>query len=105
MAEKILKYRYSARAKYQWPNAVTIVPIDLTKLRGPSEPFVTVALGDKEVRRDIPGTADKPPETLIAQPASQEQLKYLFEFEHNPYVELYEEPVEVPPSEVVKTPK
>ena len=85
------KYRVNVRIAYKWPNMVTLVPFDLSKPIGQGNDAVSVALGDKEVRRTLPGTKDRPEMEMVSKPASQTQLKYLYEVERHPLIEQYEE--------------
>jgi len=83
-------YRYNQRQKYKYPDAVTLVPaFDLTKLPGPNDEVVSVALGDKEIRRTLPATAERPATEMVSKVATQEQLKYLYEVEKHPHIERY----------------
>lgn len=88
---KTKKYRVSPRQAYKYPNQVTLVPTDLTKRVGGDTPVVSVSLGAKEVRRTLPATKERPETELVSLPASQEQLKYLYEVEKHPHIEEYEE--------------
>jgi len=83
-------YRYNLRQKYKYPDAVTLVPaLDLSKKPGPNDEVVSVALGDKEIRRTLPATAERPELEMVSKVATQAQLKYLFEIEGHPHIERY----------------
>ena len=82
------KYQVNAIHAWRFPNATTVVPADLTKrVDQPNIALVSVALGEKELTHKIEGTEERPPSTLIVKPATQAQLKYLFEVEKVPYIE------------------
>lgn len=88
---KVKKYRMNARAAYQYPDAVTLVPSDLTQRVGGNTQSVSVAMGTKALTRELPATKERPKTTITVQPATQEQLKYLYEIEQHPFIEMYEE--------------
>lgn len=89
-AAKTYQYRYNLRQKYKYPDAVTLVPaLDLSKKPGPNDEVVSVALGDKEIRRTLPATAERPELEMVSKVATQAQLKYLFEIEGHPHIERY----------------
>jgi len=87
---KAKKYRVNARKIYQYPDMVTVVPQNLTEKMGPLTAVVSVALGDKAVKRTLPAKKDRPAVEVVVEPATQEQLKYLYEVEKNPLVEAYD---------------
>lgn len=84
-------YRVNVRIAYKHPNMVTLVPKDLSRMIGPGNEGISVALGSKEVRRLLPAKADRPEMEMVSKPATQEQLKYLYEVERHPHIEQYEE--------------
>lgn len=61
------------------PDAVTLVD------------GVVVALIGKEITVERTGTLTHPPMKRVVRGATQAELKYLFETEHNPHIELVEE--------------
>ena len=89
--QKGKKYRVNARIAYRYPEMVTLVPSDLSQKMGPNTPTISVALGTKEVRRVLPATASRPEQEMVSKPATQDQLKYLYEVEKHPHIEQYEE--------------
>lgn len=91
MADKKKIYRAHPRSLDRWPDMVTLVPLDLTQKIGPNSAVVSVALGSKEVRSTLPARANRPPVEVVTKPATQEQLKYLYEVEKNPHVQEIEE--------------
>lgn len=88
---KAKKYRVSPRTAYKFPNMVTLVPLNLDEQVGGKIQVVSVSLGAKEVRRTLPATTERPEVEMISKPASQAQLKYLYEVEKHPLIEEYEE--------------
>lgn len=89
-AKPAFQYRYNPRQKYKYPDAVTLVPVfDLTKKPGPNDEVVSVALGDKEIRRTLAATKDRPELEMVSKVATQAQLKYLFEVEQHPHIERF----------------
>ena len=87
MAEVQKKYRASARFIYLHPGAVTSVPVKITDKVDLNAPRVTVALGETPIKVEQPGTATTPPREMTIQPATQEQLAYLYNVEKNPHIE------------------
>ena len=93
-APKKKMYRVMPRIAYRYPQMVTIVPLDLSQrvgVGGQEIPVVSIALGTKEVKRVLPATLERPETEIISKPATQEQLKYLYEVEKHPHIEEYEE--------------
>lgn len=91
-APKKKMYRVSPRILWKYPNLVTLVPVDLAeKVIGPNTPVVSVSLGTEPVKGKLPARNGRPEVELISNPATQAQLKYLFEVEHHPHIEEYEE--------------
>lgn len=73
------KYRLTQYAQNNFETLVTLVngaPVSLT---------------GKEVVSERPGKKDKPPVKVTARPATQAELKYLFEVEKHPFIEEYED--------------
>ena len=79
------KYRINENFAWKNPTAVTLVPVDLANPNGQK---VSVALGDKAVINERAGNANRPALKMIAEPATQAQLKYLYEVDKHPAIEL-----------------
>ena len=73
------KYQVKAAFLKANPNAVTLVD------------GVPVALIGKEITVERNGSLTHPPVKRVVRGVTQAQLKYLFETEHNPHIELVEE--------------
>lgn len=73
------KYRLTQWARNNYETLVTLVngaPVSLTGV---------------EVVNERPGKKDKPPVKVTARPATQADLKYLFDVEKHPFIEEYED--------------
>lgn len=73
------KYRVKAAYLAAYPNSTTLVE------------GVAVALSGKDITVTKPGTATHPPSSRTIKGATQAQLKYLFETERNPHIEMLDE--------------
>lgn len=72
-------FQVTAKFKAKYPNAVTLID------------GVTVALGGEELVHNIKGTVKGPPRVRKVRPATQSDLKILFE-QGNTYIEEVEGP-------------
>ena len=79
------KYRVNENFAWKYPTAVTLVPVDIANPNGQK---VSVALGDKTVINERAGNTNRPALKMIAEPATQAQLKYLYEVDKHPAIEL-----------------
>lgn len=71
-------YRVKPLFRKQYPNAVTIVG------------GVGVVLADDDLIVDAPGTLTHPPKSCMYRAVTQDDLRYLFEVERHPAIEIVE---------------
>ena len=71
-------YRVKPSFQKQHPDAVTLID------------GVGVVLADKDLIVEIPGTLTHPPKSRVYRAATPDDLKYLFETEHHPAIEIVE---------------
>lgn len=73
------KYQMRPADRAKFPDAVTLVN------------GVAVALGGKEIVLNKPGTKLSPPSVRKVRPATQAEMKFLFEEEKHPFIEEIED--------------
>lgn len=71
-------YRVKPSFQKQHPDAVTLID------------GVGVVLADKDLIVDVPGTLTHPPKLRVYRAVTSDDLKYLFETEHHPAIEIVE---------------
>ncbi len=90
-AKTVKKYRVRDWALTRFPDMVCLVPLDLSRSLAYNNDIVCVAIGPDNVEKEMPGNGQAPPTKRIIKAATQAQLKYLYEVEKNPFIELYED--------------
>ena len=73
-------YKVNDKFAAKYPNAVTLVD------------GVGVAICGKDIEIETPGTAQRPPSKRVIKAATQAQLKYLYDAEKHPAIEVVTEP-------------
>jgi hypothetical protein len=73
-------YKVNDKFAAKYPNAVTLVD------------GVGVAICGKDLEIETPGTAQRPPSKRVIKAATQAQLKYLYDTEKHPAIEVVTEP-------------
>lgn len=71
-------YRVKPSFKKQYPTAVTLID------------GVGVVLSDDDFIVETPGTLTHPPKSRVYRAATQKDMKFLFETEHHPAIEIAE---------------
>lgn len=85
------KYRFNQRQALKYPQAVTLVPFDLSEKMGlPNQAVQAVALSGVPYEKKLPDRPGQPGGTVTVPGATQEQLAYLYKA-GTPHIEEYEE--------------
>lgn len=86
------RYRVKPQIAAKHPGMTSLVPVDLSKRVGdPNVEVIAVALSGENLTVDVPATATRPAYKRQIKGASQEQLRYLYEIEKNPQIEVVDE--------------